>query len=285
MTKENIRKQSIQADYTTVGNIQGSHNLVNGSNMDDGLNLDYSAIQVNLNQNSSVQRKKSLDITNESTSFQNQNNMYKVETNEININKFKSSNNPTSNLMDIDFTKINSSDRKSSNVTNQVSVSESVSSLNNIDLGSVLSSINLVGNENFSTPPINLEDKKENSREQSSNFRNRAVSSFNSFDFSKGGFNNLPQTEVNTMNSMNFSNQYNLNNSNISMAFNQPVNSSFQMQNNFNQNNSMYNKPRQSQDLFGLSNLLLSSSQMEDIFDPNTIKKQIRGVIIVSKLF
>jgi hypothetical protein len=285
MAKENIRKQSIQSDYTTVGNIQGSHNLVNGGNMDDGLNLDYSAIQVNLNQNSSVQRKKSLDITNESTSFQNQNNMYKVETNEININKFKSSNNPTSNLMDIDFTKINSSDRKSSNMTNQVSVSESVSSLNNIDLGSVLSSINLVGNENFSSSPINLEDKKENSREQSSNLRNRAVSSFNSFDFSKGGFNNLPQTEVNTMNSMNFSNQYNLNNSNMSMAFNQPVNSSFQMQNNFNQNNSMYNKPRQSQDLFGLNNLLLSSSQMEDIFDPNTIKKQIRGVIIVSKLF
>ena len=61
------------------------------------------------------------------------------------------------------------------------------------------------------------------------------------------------------------------------MAFNQPINSSFQFENNIIKNDLMFNinKPRQSQDLFGLNNLLLSSTQMEDIFDSNTIKKQI----------
>lgn len=289
--EDNLRKQSIQADknvnidYTTVGNIQASNNLVNGNYIEDGIILDYPTIKVNLNHNSSGQRKKSQDNTNENTGFQNNNLFLEkiVEGNDmdINLNKFISSNNQKSNLLDIDFTKINSSEKKSSNFTNQISVSESVSSLNNLDLGSVLSSINLIGNDQLYFSPTKHEDKKDSYEEHSSNFRNRAASNFTSYDFSKGGFNNLSHAEVNTINN---GNQYNFNNSNINMAFNQPINSSFQFENNIIKNDLMFNinKPRQSQDLFGLNNLLLSSTQMEDIFDSNTIKKQIRGVIIVN---
>jgi hypothetical protein len=289
--EDNLRKQSIQADknvnidYTTVGNIQASNNLVNGNYIEDGIILDYPTIKVNLNDNSSGQRKKSQDNTNENTGFQNNNLFLEkiVEGNDmdINLNKFISSNNQKSNLLDIDFTKINSSEKKSSNFTNQISVSESVSSLNNLDLGSVLSSINLIGNDQLYFSPTKHEDKKDSYEEHSSNFRNRAASNFTSYDFSKGGFNNLSHAEVNTINN---GNQYNFNNSNINMAFNQPINSSFKFENNIIKNDLMFNinKPRQSQDLFGLNNLLLSSTQMEDIFDSNTIKKQIRGVIIVN---
>lgn len=289
--EDNLRKQSIQADknvnidYTTVGNIQASNNLVNGNYIEDGIILDYPTIKVNLNHNSSGQRKKSQDNTNENTGFQNNNLFLEkiVEGNDmdINLNKFISSNNQKSNLLDIDFTKINSPEKKSSNFTNQISVSESVSSLNNLDLGSVLSSINLIGNDQLYFSPTKHEDKKDSYEEHSSNFRNRAASNFTSYDFSKGGFNNLSHSEVNTINN---GNQYNFNNSNINMAFNQPINSSFQFENNIIKNDLMFNinKPRQSQDLFGLNNLLLSSTQMEDIFDSNTIKKQIRGVIIVN---
>jgi len=275
----------VNIDYTTVGNIQASNNLVNGNYIEDGIILDYPTIKVNLNHNSSGQRKKSQDNTNENTGFQN-NNLFLEKINEgndmdINLNKFISSNNQKSSLLDIDFTKINSSEKKSSNFTNQISVSESVSSLNNLDLGSVLSSINLIGNDQLYFSPTKHEDKKDSYEEHSSNFRNRAASNFTSYDFSKGGFNNLSHAEVNTINN---GNQYNFNNSNINMAFNQPINSSFQFENNIIKNDLMFNinKPRQSQDLFGLNNLLLSSTQMEDIFDSNRIKKQIRGVIIVN---
>jgi hypothetical protein len=298
--KQNIRKQSSINNYKPDTSYMPNNNM-NATEIDPKMDLDFSSIQINSNSQNNIPQRvnKSLDMTSGNISFQNHSNMiYEPSIKDINLNKFKSSNNPSSNgVIDMDFNKIQySSNKRSGSSLNAVSVSESLSSLKNVDLGSVLNSINFTGNDNSAAVNI-LEDKKEN-RESPHAFRNRAASTFTSMDFNNSGY-SLPG--FNTLNSSNFGNQFNqcgvnnlsnfnsgnmgqvntntnMNMNKNSLYLSQGNNSS--QQNNFNQNGNI-NMHRQSQDLFGLNNILLCNAQLEDVFDPINIKKQIRGVIIV----